>query len=457
MHDEISFLFAINKYDGINNKLDSVNIFNNNIKVRFKGDIGKDGDNNINKNKIKLFLKDSSYKDNDEANPYIKIITNLEPYKQLSIDYSDLAYLRDLGVYPVNRLVILRRYAEGVIVPHNLNEIENIKPISTIIGWVKPEEDKLFSIGFSERWVNTSKTFWEAISDAVSQDTRVDLAKTAPVPGWGQGFLYQFLKGAGYVDEDFNVNEIPVGDPNVLRESSTRDIDQQGLNSSFNFSFNTSYEQKYINNIDSGSAFLDIIDNILKMGTSDMKYMLGGSKVENWMKTLNSNSSDYSENMYNEILKLAENFIDTLNSMTKSNPSKKDDDIDITSLDSIINSLKSGLNAAIYRFRWPLRGALGLTSGIHTTPWHITIGHPLNPVLSIGNILVENGNITFGNELSFNDIPTKIDISFEVKLSRSIGKNDILNILNNAYGRIYSSNGEEENGEEEKVEVLHYE
>lgn len=430
MYDEISFLFNIDDTkmnNGVNDK-DETSIYNNELNVRFKSN------DQSNKNKIIDILNQSSYNENSDSNPYIKLIEKLSnENKSLKLGYEDFAYLTELGVYPVNRLVILRRFDEGVIVPHNLNEID-ISPISIVIGWIKPEDEKMFNIGFSEKWITTTELFWDAIAKAVKNDTGGLLKMAIPIPSWAQGFLFQFLRDAK-LTEDFGIDEIPIGDPDVLRESMTRETEQQGLDSSLDFSFKTSYEQKYINNIDPGSSFIDLIDNTLRMGTSDMKYMLGGKFANDMMKTLNSDSSNYAEAMTKSIIELSSKFIGTLKGM-----------YDNKSLDNNITEqfeefLVQGLNAAIYRYRWPLRGSLGVVTGQHTTPWHITVGHPLNPIISMGNVVVSNGNMDFNNEMGFNDMPTKFNVSFDVKPGRPLGKSDIIKILNNSYGRIYTETG----------------
>lgn len=455
MYNEIKFLFDIDntKIKGqkqVNGQNYNINIFPDfspsddkkgneptDVLVRYKGE------ETTTNNKIKDFLNDTSYyKNDDDSNPFVRLIEKLNESNNKSIQfgYKDLAYLADLGVYPVNRMIVLRRFSEGVEVPHNLNDpsMKDIHPISTVIGWIDPESDEMFKFGFSENWITNNKFFWDQIAEIVSNDTGVDLKMTAPSPSWAQGFLFNFLKEAKYVDEDaFDDSEIPVGDPDVLKESSEREVDNQGLKSSFSFSLSTSYEQKYINNIDPGSAFLDIINNSLRMGTSDMKFFLGG-KTKEMLNTLNSDSDEYINSMYNRIKIMASDFIDAIGNQLGTliddvtSGGNDDDDTDETS-----DFIKNGLNAALYRFRWPLRGSLAVTTGQHTTPWHITLGHPLNPVISMANVLVES-DVSFNNEFGFNDLPTKMKLDINISQSRSLGKQEIMEVLNNAYGRVYT-------------------
>lgn len=467
MYNEIKFLFNIDNtkmrnnvgnenftlfpkshdYDRLSNNVKSYNerIIESTggnkkeIIVRYKGE------NTIDNNKIKDFLNDTSYKNNDnDGNQYVKLIENINNNSQSSVKfgYKELAYLEKLGVYPLNRMIVLRRFDEGVEVRHNLNEI-NVEPISTIIGWVDPEDEKLLSIGFSEKWETQNKLFWDQIADIVKKETKIELNTVVPIPAWGQGFLYKFLASTGLVNPDnYDPSQIPVGDPNVLKQSSTRDTESQGILSNFNLNFETSYEQKFINNIDPGTAFLDIIHNSLRMGTSDMNFYLSGEVAKKFMNSFNNDSGDYISGVAQSVIDLTKTFFTTINSLLGETIN------DISSImrsfsggteisEQYIKTITEGLNAALYRYRWPLRSSLAITTGQNTTPWHITVGHPLNPILSMGNVLLEDGKIEFNNELGFNDLPTSFKLSFNIKEGRPLGKQEIMEVLNNSYSRVY--------------------
>jgi hypothetical protein len=107
-------------------------------------------------NEIINYLSENVYKhSNENKNPYLSLIEDFNgdgrnSQASMRIKPSDLAYLRDLGVYPINRMAILRRFPSETYLPEDLNEIE-IPPMSTIIGWIKPDE-KFGKIDFSETW-----------------------------------------------------------------------------------------------------------------------------------------------------------------------------------------------------------------------------------------------------------------------------------------------------------------
>jgi len=74
---------------------------------------------------------------------------------------SDFAYLKNLGVYPNNRLIIARRFSG----PVGDNIFTNGGgPISTLISWRKPEEDFL-DITFGEEWTDADADFTEILNN----------------------------------------------------------------------------------------------------------------------------------------------------------------------------------------------------------------------------------------------------------------------------------------------------
>lgn len=194
----------------------------------------------------------------------------------MTLKAADFVYLRDLGVYPINRLIILRRYRDGVIVPNNLSLFKE-RPISTVVGWFKVDDSnkELFSFNFGEKWVEQTETLDKVIQKIMKEQFGIRTEMFLPVAGWSQGFLFGMLNKMGLTTYDFL--HVPTGDPNVLRQAMMRDTDGQSLLSDLKITFETSYEQKYIDGVDPGLAFQDIIANLARCGTSDMKFILNGN------------------------------------------------------------------------------------------------------------------------------------------------------------------------------------
>ena len=323
-YSEMDFLFKIDDnreavIKQTNNLENTKNIFdqksNNPLQVsRYVVYKGVSGTDNIKQNHLKAKI----YNNGQSINPYIKLLQDFNqehpnPGAGLRLKAADLVYLRDLGVYPINRMTILRRFPEGCFVSENLEEM-TIEPISTVIGWIPP--DKNFGdISFNETWSTTNKRFDVLISDIVKKTLGMSETKALfPVPDFAQGMLFLLYDKLGLLDSSgvddspnetyeyydpatitklstgkentstktgnadenkWGLNKIPIGDPNVLQEGPFRNWEGQNIKSDFSFDFEKTYEQKLIGEVDPGSAMLDILDNLYAMGTSNMVFYWG--------------------------------------------------------------------------------------------------------------------------------------------------------------------------------------
>lgn len=309
MYNEMSFLFSkelkvdTQRTNGI--PLSNTNTLRGTIDANKKYVVYKDknffnGQNGAIRNYIKEKIYDN---DSTDTNPYIQLLKDPEFQKgSKTLRPSDFSYLRDLGVYPINRLIILRRFAEGVVVTDDLNQI-GVNPISVVIGWVKEDLD-LFNLSFNEEWDVQNKMLHEIIADILKNEFKVGGAdKVIPSPGWTQGLLFGFLKKMGLVAEDSNAYDIPFGDPNLLREAAYRDYTKQGLKSTMNITFETVYEQKLIGEFDPATAMLDTIRNLLRMGTSETRYIFSAESEILKKLTEAVNNKGNSVDAWSEVIK----------------------------------------------------------------------------------------------------------------------------------------------------------
>lgn len=409
-------------------------------------------------------------------NPYVQLLTDFEENSEsLKLKASDFAYLRDIGVFPINRLMILRRFPEGATVPTDLNDLQNTKPISVVIGWIKEEND-LLEFNFHEKWTPQNKRLDELLNDIMKDGDEgfgIDFGKMLPVPGWGEGFMFGIYNKLGLTNYDNN--NIPVGDPNLLKESITRDVTTQGLESSLNFKLETMYEQKYIGGVDQNVAFMDILSNLTQMGTSDMRYLgkLGNDWIEK-LKTANNDPSnptgwaalivgvtsdiiDILQNTLDKasnVLNVERNAIKSENTQTGTGEAEStggEDDAEkstnpvaqiksgvlLKALDLITSITSTILASTVARKKWAIRGAIGQMTGEATTPWHLTIGNPYAPLLSMNNIYVKNVNVKFKSEMAVNDMPKFIDVSIELEQGRNLGKQELNRLFGVEYQRKY--------------------
>jgi uncharacterized protein involved in tellurium resistance len=569
-YSEMEFLFSdINNNQNISKQLNTTSNSNtfNVLKepslsgsrpgyVLFKSKDGVDSDG------IKNYIQSTVYKkENKSTNPYVNLINDFNATDGshgagLRLKASDFAYLHQLGVYPMNRMAILRRFPDGVFVPENLENMK-IEPISTIVGWI-PLDKNFSSVSFNETWTQTNERFDVALSEIIKKNTggKLDIAAIVPIPDFAQGILFEFYKKAGItkssnlndsVDEVYEhydpnsvtkegrkivknntwgLNNIPVGDPNVLNEAPFRNPEGQNIKSSFSFELEATYEQKLLGDVDPGSAMLDILDNIYAMGTSNMVFYWGdGSNVIQDAKNTASGKGNNLHAWWEFVYDITKSFWDTMIEILSSALKKVEDaaisvidagqttdqanqntaklksdqqniinanqpivdksikdnkvtpesitaqkkidaakkEIEKLNTQGISNSVDAKKNAAkkittdmlsglgtlaqtiltstiaIHRFR--LRGSIELMVGgaDSSTPWHLTIGNPYSPWLNTSHIVIESATVETSNEMGFNDMPQRLTAKFTCRLSRSLGKQELMRMFNNTYRRTYSS------------------
>ena len=431
---------------------------------------------------VKNYLKDNVYKyDASNEDPYIALIRYFgeNKTKALKLKAGDFAYLKDLGVYPINRLWILRRFPDNCVVPNNLLDWGKsaAQPISTVIGWMKDKDDNpMMTLSFSEVWTDQNEMIDKVLTQMLETEFKFKLPAVMSIPGWSQGILFGMLDAMGLTG-DFSARNVPTGNPNVLRTGKMREINAQGLKSTMPFTLETCYEQKYINGIDPGMAMMDVISNLLRMGTSDQKFVLSNSTaLQQLVGNLNQNSPTV-DAWVSFITKLVTSFVQGVTNFitemkTHEDQGSKEDkttggtdnasgtsgtsgtsgssgvaasgtDVALAGVNAFsslaLGLMDSLLAGTIMKYRWPLKGSIGLMSGISTTPWHLTIGNPYSPIINIGNILVGGVDIKLSNDLGFNDMPARIDVTINTEFGRPLGKQELEKMFNNGYKRVYSS------------------
>jgi len=203
-------------------------------------------------NTIKNYYKDTIYKsegsNESDLNPYLKLIRDFEDdtFKSMRFQAANFAYLTDLGVYPMNRMWVLRRFADGVTVPDNLQNL-SAYPVETLVGWIKPDEENFFNIGFNEHWDTMVDRLDQVMMKILEKEFGLKASSIISLPGWSQGLLFGFLEAMGLTD--YNATSIPQGNPAVLQEAAARAKDNNpgyGNKSTLTLNLKTSFEQNLL-------------------------------------------------------------------------------------------------------------------------------------------------------------------------------------------------------------------
>ena len=391
---------------------------------------------------------------------------------------SDFAYLKNLGVYPNNRLIVCRRFSGPQI--DNIFGIKS-NPIVVLISWRIPGEDFL-DISFGEQWEAAQADFTDIVN-GIGQDILKmsplgdaggEMFSAIPLPGWSETLTRIVLAKIGVYEKNAGGDRLPAGNPNLIKEAKRRKTVAQGeagsgLDCKVSIKVTVEYEQKFISGIDPTIVYMDILQNALRFGTSPSdNYGLRGefgtdiiAAVKN-PKILLTKVVDALRNAVNEVkatvMKFFKEFVDEAAAASaeadaavaaggeeedpeesgKPDPAelqkeadekkkaaedaKKGSDLFTTFFDTIGSALSKTVN----KYEQAVKGVVYALTGMASTPWHVTIGNPLRPIFCSGDMYTTTVQLTMGSTLAFNDLPANIKIDFTLENARPWGLQEIM-------------------------------
>lgn len=410
------------------------------------------------------------------------IINYTQKISSMSLKYSDFAYLKNLGVYPNNRLIIARRFNSAVDDDLTSTHLKDgISPVATLISWV-PDNQEFISTEFGEEWVDAEASFKGILNDlgkdVMMGDNRGKSLGDAmaggmgaiPLPGFTEGLQYEVFKQLGMTD--LNASQLPLGNPNLIREAKRRKtLDKEasgsGLKCKFKVEMTVEYEQKFINGVDPTVVYYDIIANALTFGTSEAQFQFkGGKNVDDFSKFINKLGSGDAKQLKealtmfitaisNAISKVADTLISLISkgSSSTSNGDEKNsqsefkknaEDLKVKNNKdqaTAINALKQGVlktvQGLVSKYKLRIMGVVNSLTGTPSAPWHVTIGNPKRPIFSSGDMIVEEVQLTMGKLLAFNDLPSSIKLKFTLTSARNLGSQEIFKKFNCGKERTY--------------------
>jgi len=78
-----------------------------------------------------------------------------------------------------------------------------------------------------------------------------------------------------------------------------------------------------------------------------------------------------------------------------------------------------------------------LLTGEEVGPWHLTIGNPRNPIMSIGNLILENAEVQHYGPLGIDDFPTELSVTVTLKHAMPRDSVGIQKMYTKGEGSIY--------------------
>lgn len=395
------------------------------------------------------------------------IIDKLKSLDHLKLNFADFAYLKNFGVYPNNRMVVARRFPTPVV-----DDLYSTKPgivgnpLSTVIGYIGEDEDFL-KLSFSESWRDAEVSFVNVLN-SLGKDFGFNLGgglgsilegavNAVPLPGATLLLQRKIMESIGIINPG-EAAVIPQGDPNLIKEARARTLIGEndpgsGLECKINLQIKTVYEQKFINGVDPTVVFMDILNNTLNMGTSVATFYLG--KQVDASKSVSAYLEKFMKDPGQEIKKFIESIIsafkESLKRLDEAMKKAKVSDEDrknkedgsggtqiLEDISKLINTFTSAVGSVrdyvsdFIRAKYKIKfiGIINALTGGPSTPWHVTIGNPLRPIFCSGDMLCKGVDVNFGPQLSFNDLPTFIEVTVNLESARNLGLQEIFGKFN---------------------------
>ena len=438
---------------------------------------GPDGKKTINKQITLAELDDCSINNLVRLSNEKDSILGQARYK-----YSDFMYCRDVGKISNNHLITLRRFAAPVrdnIFQYTGTDTQTSNEVAGDIGrlvtWFGTEENKLEDIlkySFHATW----KEMEAGIQQLDSQENDpargltgglVNLMNNKHAEGVDKGInasAFSMLLGndASEYDTGPYANNPAVNGTNYdkhkiyePKDSVRSKYEYEGnlkFNQEFTLTFN--YKLRGYDNINGKTAMLDLLGNILAVTYRKGKFWPGEQRLIGAPQ--NKQGWDKAMAMQNTAISASGTFIGKLcnggtladaasSAMNVIQGANLVDNLK-EGAKTILNNLKAGGLQSI--FSGLIKNALGrpavyafdslLTEG-ETGFWHVTIGNPLNPIASIGNLIIDGDvQISHSGPLGLDDFPTEITVKVPLKHAMPRDSVDIQRMFTKGRRSIYT-------------------
>lgn len=396
--------------------------------------------------------------------------TNNEDLPAIKLKNADFAYLRDLGVYPNNRLLVGRRFPSPV--ENDLTAV-SMSPLSTVITWIPDSADSFFSFDVSEDWQGKetsndplgeltdlfNKIFAKFVGTKAGDEGSGVLGtmfKKFPIGGVAEALetsVTNYLLGSDTENgTNFSYDNIVKGNPNFMSESSYRETNS--IRSTISIPVKMTYEIKYFPNVDPTIAFMDILQNLLRFTGSESVFYIsqaGGSKINQFFNKYKQGKwvdavGIILDGIIHAVGKIQDDIVKVIGNIASSAKAilePKSEQQRQEESNALRTEIESGLqviaSSSLARYRIEFSKIIPASTGASSAPWHITLGNPKNPFFSSADMIAKSGKITMGNTMGFNDLPTRIEFECKLESARNLGIQEIFDKFNVGAGRQYQN------------------
>jgi hypothetical protein len=429
-------------------------------------------------------------------------------YRGQPYNVKDFIFCKDYGIVPNNRMITLRRFPHPVedhLVIHtdtnfkieteriSMEKAESNKvlahqlidgigqPLAQCVGYFGPGTDNTSLnsiIGFSNglKWVEEEqsdkpqeiqgndpgimnsifanmfesvlgaegKAFFSSASDMIGNLGTPEKAQFA----FQRAIFEKLYSSSGPLGKKIFV------DVNSVKKMWRREVGFTGDDK--NITLNFSYNLSSVGERNSRMLFMDLLGNLLSIGTDYGKFLApemrhnpstqglpfpGGAKGHVEFLTspieyiINLIAGSQNSNLSQTLDRAAQNLKEIQKSLGSLNAENlgtflknmKKDDISYKILENYLRTQQ--LEKIVFK---PM-----MLTGAPTGSWHLVVGNPLNPIAMMGNLICTGVSISFGETLGPDDFPTEMKATYTLKPARERHRGDFESMFNRGRGRFY--------------------
>ena len=240
-----------------------------------------------------------------------------------------------------------------------------------------------------------------------------------------------------------------IGPVNVIDSTQIRD---RGMKFSNDLKLNFEYELKSLNYVNPKIAMIDIISNMLTMTYNNGQFFGGGQRYYGGAGAVASQFGDINKLKQGDFSGYIGSVVTDVETGFKNVFGGGTGEFNLENgIEGLLKVGKTMLGNMLGGFLSDNVGAVSgtqaskaLISGEPTGDWHVTVGNPLNPIVTMGNMYCDNSTMTLGHGLGYDDFPMEVKFEIDLKHGKPRDKGDIENMFNAGRGRIYASAAGEE-------------
>ena len=393
-------------------------------------------------------------------------VTGFQPYSM-----TDFMFCKNYGKIPNNRMITLRRYPfpveDQLTVPGQKHPI----PVAQAVTWWGENTgnslSKLGVMKWNLKWAPVDVKQQDIEGNEVLVDDLVKMFESVPglkgkgaqlkkayVGLKGNDKQLQQLSGMEKKMQDFLRTQYETNGPywnrvygpvNVIHQSTRRDRGMQdGWNTPFTIEFHYSFRS--FSGLSPKIVALDLISSFLNLTYNDAQFLgqlgryfprtgvkfdpstteLIGDILTKWATSFESGSGA-------DMMKLASTVIDQLKAAADQGISMMKDagNGDLTKIKEAGSNVAQTI--AISALAESVPKLISIRSALSDRPvgeWHLVVGNPLNPIMTMGDMICTSCDMAFDEEMGPDDFPTGVTFTVGLQQGKPRDKVAIERIFN---------------------------